>query len=318
MALRVVGQAIWSLSLGMPVPPPAPQTVQAYVIQGADGDLHVIDPGWESEPNWTLFEDSFAAAGLSVGDIRTVTATHLHHDHVGLAARIREISGAAIAVHRDEQDAMRDLVLTGGALPLVDWGVPETVIRDLTAAQRELGVLSLEADVLLEDGDALPVSGRRVEVMHTPGHTPGHIALYSQDDSILFVGDLVLQGMYPGVGLGGSSPAPLADMVSSLRRVGALQDALVLPGHGEPFRDIGSRAAAISEHHLARAREVATILKDEADLVPWEVARRMTWSRGWTHLQGNRLATALAQAAMYSEFVRESDHALLAPHAIIP
>ncbi len=59
------------------------------------------------------------------------------------------------------------------------------------------------ADLLVEDGDVLPIAGREVRALWTPGHTAGHLCLVDEGDGLLFTGDHVLPRINPGIGLGG-------------------------------------------------------------------------------------------------------------------
>src|SRR5690606_14753860 len=79
----------------------------AYVLLDARGDAHLIDTGWDSDENWRRLGDGLAAAGRGIEDVATVTVTHLHADHLGLAERVRAASGATLAMHRVEHEAAR-------------------------------------------------------------------------------------------------------------------------------------------------------------------------------------------------------------------
>ena len=83
-----------------------------------------------------------------------------------------------------------------------------------------LGVFRLaEPDVLLDDGDALDLPGRRVRVVWTPGHTPGHICLYDADHGVLLTGDHLLPRISPNIGLTpGSMDSPLASYLNRCAR----------------------------------------------------------------------------------------------------
>jgi Metallo-beta-lactamase superfamily len=84
------------------------------------------------------------------------------------------------------------------------------------------------------------------EVIHTPGHSPGHVCLWSAADRILLSGDHLLPKIASPVTFErGFERDPMSSYLDSLRRVAALGPALVLPGHGEPFPDGARRAAAV-------------------------------------------------------------------------
>lgn len=158
--------------------------------------------------------DTLAALSrfMSPEELEWVVLTHAHYDHSGGVVEVVERSGARVAVHREDAPLLCDnqgsvAVMFGAVAPVV------------------------EVDRLLVDGDV--ICG--LEVIHTPGHTPGGICLYHRESKVLFSGDTVFGG--GGVGrvdlFGGDATA----LVHSLERLVGLEVEVVYPGHGEPFSD---------------------------------------------------------------------------------
>jgi glyoxylase-like metal-dependent hydrolase (beta-lactamase superfamily II) len=172
-----------------------------WLIAGDGGDdAVVVDPGFSARRVHELLR----AAGKSPV---AVLATHGHADHVGAAA---EFCGDDLPLHIHDDDAA---ALTDP----VAWGAGYA--RDPIAVK----------DVrTLSDGDILSFAGFRIDVMHTPGHTPGSVCF--RTDGWVLSGDLVFAGTIGRHDFPNSSPD---DMRASLRRFLELPDALpVLPGHG--------------------------------------------------------------------------------------
>lgn len=89
-----------------------------------------------------------------------------------------------------------------------------------------------EPDGLVEDGQSLRIGPLRVDVMHTPGHAPGHVMYHLPDEKVLVGGDLIIMGAVGRTDLPDSDPAALD---ASIRRVMRLpDDTTLLPGHGQP------------------------------------------------------------------------------------
>src|SRR4051795_8423130 len=87
---------LWSI----PVPMGGPLryvSVYAFALDG--GGLGLLDTGWESDAGWAALTDGLAQIGGGLEDVRGVLVTHLHFDHLGLARRVREASGAWLAMH---------------------------------------------------------------------------------------------------------------------------------------------------------------------------------------------------------------------------
>jgi hydroxyacylglutathione hydrolase len=161
----------------------------------------VVDPGFEAARVRRLLE---AAGKRPVAAL----ATHGHYDHVGAAA---EFCGNELPlfIHEEDRLALVDPVAWGaGVSPPV--GTPAD-LRTFT------------------DGEVLDLAGFSLEVMHTPGHTPGSSCFRAAE--LLFSGDLVFRGAIGRYDFPNSSGQ---DMFASLRRFLALPDELdVYPGHGQ-------------------------------------------------------------------------------------
>ena len=280
-----------------------------YMLRDGEGRLHIIDPGWDSEINWLTWADAFFSIGATIGHLSSITVTHLHRDHLGLVARLREASGAEVAIHSIEQvaldDRRQDTARTSAQLER--WGVPagcRTALIAATASSRWL-LPAWSADVLLSDGDILPIPGRTLQVVWTPGHTSGHICIRDSAESLLFTGDHLLPDTNSGLGLGGETTSnPLEDYLESLRCVSGFDRHLACPGHGRPFRNLSARCDAIADHHRRRSEEVATALHSSPDRTIWQIAENLTWSVEWQKLPPRHVRSALAQTEMHRDYVR--------------
>jgi glyoxylase-like metal-dependent hydrolase (beta-lactamase superfamily II) len=110
---------------------------------------------------------------------------------------------------------------------------------------------------LLDGGERFAVGDRTWEVVHTPGHSPGHVCLWSAADRLLCSGDHLLQLVSPPVTFErGFDADPMGSYLESLERVRVLEPELTLPGHGGPFPDGARRAASISRNKLRRLEQI--------------------------------------------------------------
>jgi glyoxylase-like metal-dependent hydrolase (beta-lactamase superfamily II) len=169
----------------------------------------VVDPGDEPEKILKL------ADRMNV-DIAYVINTHGHVDHIGANRIIKERTNAPLMIHCADADMLhspsRNLSLLMG---------------------RE--IVSPQADRLLEEGDTIMFGGVRLEVVHTPGHSPGSVCLFG--DGFVFSGDTLFFDSIGRTDFPGSS---YEDIMSSIRDVlSPLPDTLtVYPGHG-PYGQMG-------------------------------------------------------------------------------
>lgn len=306
--LEQVRDDVWSLA--QPMPGGHLAYSFTYLLRGAGGGVHVIDPGWDSDANWDRLTAALAVIATD-GAVTGITGTHLHPDHVGMAARLRRASGAPLAMHGVERAALerhdtRRLDPDEVTERLDGWDVPQERRDELSRfVDRSPAGLGPAVDRTLTDGDVLPVPGFRTVVMGTPGHTAGHICLRDDDRGLLFTGDHVLPTVFAGLGLGGVTPSnPLADYLASIDRVRPFGHYEALPGHGHRFAGLGDRADESADHQLKRAREVEAVLEAVGEPTVWDLASRLTWTAGWEGLQGFQLLSALSQTEMHRDFVR--------------
>lgn len=305
---ELLSEGIWSFA--MPMGSGGPPYNLCYVIQDTFGDLLVIDPGTESDENWELLQENLRGIGKSASDVQTIVATHLHRDHLGLAGRLRAASGGQLVMHREEVRATRSLSLSPCEEEIAQraesWGVPAAhhgrLGRSDASSHRPP---SPAADVLCEDGAVLPVPGRDLQVIHTPGHTSGHMCIRDLQERILFTGDHVLPTINSGIGLGGDTSANQVDVyLNSLAAIAEFDDHVAAPGHQYAFRNIKNRCDSIAVHQLRRTLEVRAALENTPHAPVWEVASGLGWSAGWENLSGHMLVSALAQTETHVDFLR--------------
>lgn len=178
-----------------------------YII-GEGGEAAVIDPGVEVNEVVNILE----AQKLS---LKYIILTHAHIDHIIMMDEIRERSGAKVVVHEDDAPLLGNPRLNGAAL----FG---------------LNKIFNDADICVKDGDILEIGGMKLEILHTPGHTPGGMCIKAGDQ--LFTGDTLFR---LGVGRTDLGAGDHELLVKSLNRLMILEDSIkVHPGHGSAT-DIG-------------------------------------------------------------------------------
>jgi glyoxylase-like metal-dependent hydrolase (beta-lactamase superfamily II) len=288
-AVERVRPGLWSV----PVPMGGPlRWVNAHVLELDGGGLALVDTGWDADDSWAALCAGLSGLGGDVADVRGVLVTHMHLDHVGLAARVREASGAWIAMH--PADAAALTAMTGRSPEtstehevafLVGLGAPEADARDDagTPEQRAQWRRLARPDRLLEDGDRADLPGWSLRAVHTPGHTPGHLCFAEEDTGLFFAGDHVLPRISPNISTHADGDAdPLRDYLTSLEEVAALPATEVLPGHEWRFRGLAARTRELRAHHERRLAELLAAVRAHPGSTPWDLAAHLTWSRPWS------------------------------------
>jgi len=166
--------------------------VNAWLV-GDDEEVIVIDPG---------SDDVAVLAAVGEREILAVICTHGHHAHIAAATTVADRDEAPIALHSLDKVAWRETHSDG------------------------------DPDIAMADGGVFEVADVRLEVIHSPGHSPGSVCLYCEDLGAVFTGDTVLA----------SGPVPhhgeYPDIAGQLTAIGEQLLTLpgntrVLPGHGE-------------------------------------------------------------------------------------
>ncbi|MGZ4617378.1 MAG: MBL fold metallo-hydrolase [Frankiaceae bacterium] len=153
--------------------------VNSYVIADEDGSLTLIDAGPRWAPRRLLA--GLAGLGKSPQDVTRIVLTHGHPDHAGGAARMRRESGAGVLVH--ERDAA--YVEGGKGPPTGNRFTNSGLFVRLSGSFAPAPVTHS-----MTDGEVLPVAGG-LRVLHTPGHTPGHVSLLHERTGVLVTGDAI-------------------------------------------------------------------------------------------------------------------------------
>ncbi len=264
----------------LPLPLPFRLThVNVYLLRERDG-YTLIDCGLKTDASWAALTAGLQQAGCAIEQIRRILITHIHPDHFGQAARIRGAARAQLYVHRLEVALMEpryadvDQLLGEVARWLEVNGCPpedRAYVTTASMAAREF-VSVVQPDILLEGAETLPLDGSSLEVIWTPGHSPGHVCLFDRQRRYLFAGDHLLPRISSNIGLHPQSGAnPLDDYAASLQRIAALPIGQVFPAHGPVFENPAARVEQLLGHHRERKAAILDQIRD-APRTGWEVS----------------------------------------------
>lgn len=276
----------------------------------SDAECILVDPGFDSDAGLHQIAAGLATVDIGLGEVTGVIATHFHIDHLGLALRVAGASGCWIALGEHERRYISDYRDAGKEMALdqqrmASWGVPAGRVAEAAmsvASLQELKALA-DPDLRLAEGQALPVAGRTLRVAATPGHTPGHICLWDEAEGLVFSGDHLLPRISPNVSLEiRGDTDPLRQNITSLRHVARNNHFEVCPAHEYRFRGVADRARVLLEHIAERSDEVLRVLDSGAGTVH-DVARQLTWSRGWDSLGGMQFRLALSETAAHIQYL---------------
>jgi glyoxylase-like metal-dependent hydrolase (beta-lactamase superfamily II) len=218
-----------------------------YLVEDG-GRLTAVDaglPGFRGR-----LDTDLAQLGFDLGDIEAVILTHSDADHTGLVPVMREAGARVLINIKDDAKLQKPGPKSGDAKPLNIvtelwrpslWGFISSMMR-----LQGFKLTKIEGAETFDDDALLDVPGRP-RVIATPGHTPGHSAFYFEGPRALFAGDAMCT-LNPLTGDRGPQVMPRvmnesnAQAIRSLDALEPIEAAVVLPGHGEPWRDGVARA----------------------------------------------------------------------------
>jgi glyoxylase-like metal-dependent hydrolase (beta-lactamase superfamily II) len=199
-----------------------------YLIIDSDG-LTLIDSGIPGSEKKIL--KYMAGLGYGATDLKRILITHADFDHIGGLASLVKTSGARVFSSRIEADA----IAVGRSSRQLK---PENPLRKViyAIANRYVKTRPVQVDDFLVGGQMLDILGG-LQVVDTPGHTPGHLSFYAPTTGILFAGDSVVSDdnrLYRSVK---DNTWDHAKAIESVRKQAALGASIVCPGHGPVIRD---------------------------------------------------------------------------------
>ncbi|WP_426669698.1 MBL fold metallo-hydrolase [Mucilaginibacter sp. McL0603] len=221
--MKRISNNIYQISLGR---------VNVFVIE--DNGLTLIDTGTKGSAG-KIF-NAIKNAGKNPYDIKRIILTHAHPDHAGSAEEIKRLLRIPVLAHREDAKIMqygigfrKEICLTPG---LKNW-----LIYELGIKRCGINIEPVTIDEQLNDHDLLSLLGG-IRVIHTPGHSKGHISLLAENEEILIAGDLLSNST--GLGLS-VIYENMAEGISSILKVTNLDFDKMVFGHGRPIlKDAGS------------------------------------------------------------------------------
>jgi glyoxylase-like metal-dependent hydrolase (beta-lactamase superfamily II) len=258
--------------------------VNVYLIK--EDPITLIDTGPKTKQAVDALRAGLRSAGVATTDIRRIVLTHTHEDHCGMARSLRdEAKNAQVFVHswetghrasRLEYEEHRQLLLRAG--------VPR---EEVEAMRKHYDDFRQYADAIddehcseLIDEAELEFETGALQILHTPGHTPGSCSFVRHADRTVIAGDCVLKRITPNPIL---SVDPidssrrfksLAEYLVSLARVRSLAPTLVLGGHGEPVRDFEELFSRYLRSMRERQAQIVGLLPRNGASA-WEVSRAL-------------------------------------------
>ena len=199
--------------------------VHAFLLDDGEG-LTLIDSLFDNDAAGVL--SAIREIGRKPSDLKHLIATHAHRSHIGGLAALQKLSGAKVWAHEWEAD-----IIAGEreAQRVSPW--PKAPLRvyyiQLGLALGVDGHLPCDVDGFLREGDRIGP----IEVIHMPGHSPGHMGFYWKERNAVFAGDALATWPYLSLGWDGLT-TNIKQHRQSLHKMDDLRADIICVGHGEP------------------------------------------------------------------------------------
>jgi glyoxylase-like metal-dependent hydrolase (beta-lactamase superfamily II) len=216
--MKQIASNIYQIGLGV---------VNAFIIEDYNG-LTLVDTGYKGSAG-KIFT-ALKKAGKNPADIKQIILTHCHPDHTGSAAVLKKELGALLFAHGEDIPLIERGI--GGRLPLqLSPGIKHWLIYHIFAKLHGCKIEPVHVDETLRDKSILPIAGG-IQVIHTPGHSAGHVSLLLQNEGVLIAGDLCtnmngldLSSVYDNRAVG----------IESILKAAELDFDTAVFGHGKPL-----------------------------------------------------------------------------------
>jgi glyoxylase-like metal-dependent hydrolase (beta-lactamase superfamily II) len=265
------------LAIAIPLPDVS-DLITANLYAVGNGPVTLIDTGLKSLGTLEYIQGELGKAGLRIEHVERIIITHGHMDHFGLAAGIRKAAGHPVEcfIHAEDgwqissENFLKEM-WSEEAERLMDMaGMPREEmdkVRKRFSTFKQLGD-PLDGVSVLREGDQFGGDGYSLEVIHTPGHTPGSCCVYESRNKVLFSGDTIIKHITPNPlvvikreYLLDPHYQSLKAYRDSLDKLSGLDVRYVFPGHGEYIEDLQGIIATYKAHHDHRKELVWKALK---------------------------------------------------------
>ena len=265
--------------------------VNCYLIE--DEPLTLVDTGPNSGKSLDELQRQLDEAGHAIEDLELIVITHQHIDHLGLVGILARRSEAEVCaldllapvIEDFASDAERNDELAEALM--LRHGIPRDVVTALRSVSRSFRAWggSTKVTTRLKDGGELAFTGRTMQVLHRPGHSPSDTLFHDRESGEVIGGDHLIGHISSNPLIsrplggksgepGGGRPRALITYMRSMRETREMDLRVIYPGHGEPVTDHRTLIDERFALHERRARKIGGLI-EERPRSAYEIAQAL-------------------------------------------
>ena len=294
----------------VPLPNNPLKNLNSYVVKTENKNL-IIDTGFNMPECYEALTEGLKELEIDI-EKSEMFLTHMHSDHIGLAPFVMNANSVIYMskidydrLHNDSPEYSWDALYR----KFISEGFPKEAIEQLhksNPAEAYAPEKSFSA-VTLKDGDKIKIGNYEFTAILTPGHTPGHMCLYLEEEKLMFLGDHVLFDITPNITFWTGIRDSLKDYIDSLNKIKKFDVETALPAHRKNEMDFYIRIDQIIKHHHERLAECLHIIKNNPGLHAYDIAGFMKWSmrgKNWAEFPIHQKWFAVGETIAHTDYLR--------------
>jgi glyoxylase-like metal-dependent hydrolase (beta-lactamase superfamily II) len=244
-----------------------PSPANSYIIKDGEGFI-LIDCGYGDRESYLKFVKFLSENGFNIENLKTVIFSHAHPDHMGGGANILSSIKCRTLISGIEAPAARDPAVLEEQfdIPMAKESLHSLKLREVESFDlleifniQSCPMCSIKPDGITSEGDVIQTERLHLEVIYTPGHSPGHISLYNPDSKLLLSGDIIGEILPWYSPTGGGA----IDCFESLDKIEKLPLTRILPSHGGVIHDTSSAIKRMRDVLLNRNEKIKSELRSQ-------------------------------------------------------
>jgi len=309
--VRRVNDCLYIIKIRLPGNPL--RDLNCYIIRTPEQNL-LIDTGFNLPECLSDLEQGIQELKLDMNET-DVVATHFHADHSGLVDKIvkpgrkvyiGEIDKVLLEQSRDNPQLWRNAILK-----YQEEGFPMSFASEAFMTNPAKVFVAEKAVELtpLTDGQTLAIGNIVLRCIHTPGHTPGHICLYDEQEKLMVLGDHVLFDITPNITPWPNLRNSLKSYMESLKIIRNYDVEIPLPAHRECCCTLAERVDQLLIHHEQRLSEVLEIVRGNSGISGYDIASHMKWNikaKNWNDFPLAQKWFAMGEALSHLYYLEEN------------